>query len=64
MNPQVHVRFPDDLLAWLRDDAQAHGRTVAQSIRFYLEQAKKLDAEMGAYAQHVASTFPRVEGDE
>ena len=40
MTTQLSVRVSAELLAWLESDAKAHGRTVAQSIRFYLEQER------------------------
>lgn len=33
------LRIPDELWAWLQADAQRYGRTVAQSVRFYLTRA-------------------------
>lgn len=34
------IRLPDDLWAWLQQDAERYGRTVAQSVRFYLMRAQ------------------------
>lgn len=39
MTEQIVVRFPADLLALVKADADEHGRTVAQSVRFYVRQA-------------------------
>jgi hypothetical protein len=39
MTNQVMVRMDDQLTDALRADAEANGRTVAQSIRFYLRVA-------------------------
>lgn len=36
MEKQVVVRVPDDLYAALVADAEANGRTVAQSVRYHL----------------------------
>lgn len=41
---QVPVRLDLDLYAWVRADAEAHGRTVAQSIRFHLHAARYMAA--------------------
>lgn len=40
MTAQVVVRMDPALAAWLADDAAANGRTVAQSVRFYLSLAR------------------------
>lgn len=36
---QVVVRLPGDLYAAIEQDAADNGRTVAQSVRFWLERA-------------------------
>lgn len=35
------VQLPRDLVEWLRDDAVTNGRTVSQSIRWYLTRARE-----------------------
>lgn len=35
---QVAIRVDERLLQCLQDDAAAHGRTVAQSVRHYVRQ--------------------------
>lgn len=37
---QLVVRVDADLYAWLVDDADENGRTVAQSVRWYLTAAR------------------------
>jgi hypothetical protein len=39
LSKQVAIRMENDLLAMLKADAAANGRTVAQSIRFLLRKA-------------------------
>lgn len=46
LSEQIVVRVTPELRAWLQADADAHGRTMAQSARWYL-LAVLLDAETG-----------------
>ncbi len=39
---QLVVRVDDDLYRALEQDAEAHGRTIAQSVRFKLRELKPL----------------------
>lgn len=40
---QVVVRMSDDLVRRLEADAQAHGRTLAQTVRFRLANHPELE---------------------
>lgn len=57
---QNTIRLTDELHAWLEEDAKAHGRTVAQSIRWYLERARqpKPDHPQPSSTRPVAITEP------
>lgn len=41
---QTVVRLDPDLHDWLREISEEEGRTVAQTIRHYLRQAKRMSA--------------------
>jgi len=48
LDVQIVVRVDSDMRDRLVTDANAHGRTVAQSIRFLLRQALPVSAEADA----------------
>ena len=41
MDEQLVLRVSAEMKRWLEEDAAHYGRTVAQSVRFYLEEEQR-----------------------
>lgn len=51
MEEQIILRCGSELKKWLEEDADHYGRTVAQSVRFYLEEEKRAQEDELQYMQ-------------
>lgn len=63
MEEQLVLRVSAEMKRWLEEDAAHYGRTVAQSVRFYLEEEQRAQKDEEEFeTEEAIMTLRRAEG--